>query len=268
MRAASSKGVHSFKSLTLMCLTPLSTHSCQVPLLNGLTPYERATLTDALVPLTFQPDQIIVRQGDLGDTFYLIEEGEVVVLRQDPGQPAPAEVNRLRPPQFFGEVALLSSQHERRATVMAVNGAVRLLALDHAAFTRLLGPLEDIMQRNTEQYHLVEAPATAAATAAATTSVGSVPSLPTFTYCAGAAASPADVSGATVPSTDAGANHTAPAAAVAIPASTTPPSGSAHATSSPVAIVPVAPSSTPVLAPTASNFDMVTIAGDGGGDEE
>lgn len=75
------------------------------------------------------------------------------MTRQDAGQEAPVVVNRLRSPQFFGEVALLSAAQERRATVTAV-GPVRLLALDYASFTRLLGPLEDIMQRNTAQYNL------------------------------------------------------------------------------------------------------------------
>jgi len=55
-------------------------------------------------------------------------------------------VNRLTPPQFFGEVALLSPSHRRRATVTAVR-RVRCLTLDCASFTRLLGPLEEILKR-------------------------------------------------------------------------------------------------------------------------
>ncbi|KAJ4455783.1 putative cAMP-dependent protein kinase type I regulatory subunit [Paratrimastix pyriformis] len=124
----------------------------QVPILSQLTPYELSTVSDALQPSTFTDGQVIVQQGELGDRFYIVEEGCVIVTRVDPGQ-TPMEVNRLRPPQFFGEIALISANHCRRATVTA-SGNVRCLALDRDSFTRLLGPLEDILKRNTTQYNL------------------------------------------------------------------------------------------------------------------
>jgi hypothetical protein len=45
-----------------------------VPILASLTPYERAIIADALEPYKFVDGQIIIRQGEEGDKFYMIEE--------------------------------------------------------------------------------------------------------------------------------------------------------------------------------------------------
>jgi len=41
---------------------------------------ERSEICDALVQLTAQPGDVIIRQGDEGDTFYIIDLGEVEVV--------------------------------------------------------------------------------------------------------------------------------------------------------------------------------------------
>jgi CRP-like cAMP-binding protein len=60
----------------------------------------------------------IVRQGEVGDTFYLIAAGEVSVLVSDNKGATPHEVARLGSGQFFGEMAVLGRQ-PRSATVAA-----------------------------------------------------------------------------------------------------------------------------------------------------
>ena len=52
---------------------------------------------------------------------------------------------------YFGEVALLTSK-PRQATVKA-SGELKVLAVDRATFTRVMGPLDDLMKRNMEQYN-------------------------------------------------------------------------------------------------------------------
>ena len=68
----------------------------------------------------------IIRQGDPGDRFYLVEEG-VVAVSIDGGH-----VTDLGPGEFFGEIALLRGA-PRNATVTA-SGPVRLLALERVEF--------------------------------------------------------------------------------------------------------------------------------------
>src|SRR5207247_473805 len=67
---------------------------------------------------------VIVREGDVGDRFYLIDQGSVAVSI------AAQPVRRLGPGEFFGEIALVRGV-PRTATVIA-DGDVRLYALRRA----------------------------------------------------------------------------------------------------------------------------------------
>lgn len=73
----------------------------------------------------------IVREGDIGDTFYVILEGEAKVLSG-----SGRVVNRLRPGEFFGEISLLDGG-PRTATVVAETPLV-MLALPRKAFLRVV----------------------------------------------------------------------------------------------------------------------------------
>lgn len=61
----------------------------------------------------------IVREGDPGDYFYIIKEGEAVVFQSGPDG-RQHKVNHLFRADFFGERALLV-QEPRMATVSAVS---------------------------------------------------------------------------------------------------------------------------------------------------
>lgn len=95
---------------------------------------------------TCQPGQVIVRQGDIGDCVYFIQSGEVEVVRNEGGDEI--SVARLSGGQYFGEMALLSSQ-PRNATVRALT-TVKLSVLGKRNFLNMLRVLpatqEDILQ--------------------------------------------------------------------------------------------------------------------------
>lgn len=57
----------------------------QVPLLAALDASQRSELCKALKPRMFNAGEIIVRKGEPGDFFYVVESGECVVLG-DSGQ--------------------------------------------------------------------------------------------------------------------------------------------------------------------------------------
>jgi putative ABC transport system ATP-binding protein len=71
-----------------------------------LTPRGLAEMADHLQSEPFEPNSLVIREGDVGDKFYLIRKGEVAVLRGDQSQP----VAILHEGDFFGEMALLTGQ--------------------------------------------------------------------------------------------------------------------------------------------------------------
>lgn len=92
---------------------------------------------------------IIVRRGERGDCMYFIASGEVEVrLRPEPV--------RLRPGEFFGEIALLTGG-PRNATIVAVQPCT-LLTLDIVDFRQLLGrqpELARVVHEEAERRRLV-----------------------------------------------------------------------------------------------------------------
>ena len=87
----------------------------------------------AFVILQFEPGDIIFQQGDLGDSVYVIEEGECEVLHeQNDEQELLATLNR---GECFGEMALLSDR-TRNATIRA-RDATNVLIIPKADFNKL-----------------------------------------------------------------------------------------------------------------------------------
>jgi CRP-like cAMP-binding protein len=106
----------------------------QVPLLTSLEPSKRSWLAKGMTLRTYLPGDTIIREGDSGESFYIIEQGECVVTSLSVG-----ELNRLRRGEFFGELALLRDA-KRNASVWAATD-VRVLELARPDFDRLIGPL-------------------------------------------------------------------------------------------------------------------------------
>jgi cAMP-dependent protein kinase regulator len=53
----------------------------KVDILQDMEPYERLQIADALKSYKFQKGETIVREGDVGDTFFILEEGEAVATK-------------------------------------------------------------------------------------------------------------------------------------------------------------------------------------------
>lgn len=49
----------------------------QVEILGSLSERQLALLAGVLQAVTFEDQEMIIRQGDVGDTFYIVEEGVV-----------------------------------------------------------------------------------------------------------------------------------------------------------------------------------------------
>ncbi|KAL7674502.1 hypothetical protein ACOME3_000779 [Neoechinorhynchus agilis] len=131
----------------------------KVPLLQSLDSWERLTIADSLEQVSFPPDTDVVVQGDDGDDFFMILEGQAVVtqrkIRDNDNKKVDMdsqslEVGSLGPSDYFGEIALLLDQP--RAATVTSKTQLKCVKLDRARFERVLGPLKDILKRNIQEY--------------------------------------------------------------------------------------------------------------------
>jgi cAMP-dependent protein kinase regulator len=53
----------------------------EVPLLRSLESYERHKIADALESTYFEDGEEVVKEGDVGDNFYIVESGEAIAYK-------------------------------------------------------------------------------------------------------------------------------------------------------------------------------------------
>lgn len=118
------------------------------PIFAGLPPARIEVAARQLVPVPVEAGEVIVRQGDAADQFYVIDSGELRVTQVRDG-----DVHVLRdlgPGDVFGEIGLLRGV-PRTATVTASTPAV-LYGLDAAAFGELVGSGPGLSSRLLDLY--------------------------------------------------------------------------------------------------------------------
>lgn len=104
----------------------------QLPYENVRTAFERMT------PMYVQDGQTIVTQSEIGDRYYVIEEGEAEVERTDPFTDETQKVAVLGPGDAFGEEALLQEGYRNATVTMTTPG--KLLVLEKKDFDELIKP--------------------------------------------------------------------------------------------------------------------------------
>jgi MFS family permease len=97
-----------------------------IPMFAPLAQHRLEPLVLAFVPLRVRAGEVVIREGDVGDRFYVITSGEAIVSARG------RDVARLGRGDHFGEIALLRDV-PRTATVRAVT-EVELLTLHRTGF--------------------------------------------------------------------------------------------------------------------------------------
>ena len=115
----------------------------KVPLLQSLDSVTRSKFSAALTTVKFKEGDRIVNKGDVGQVFYIIQEGQVKV--HDIGTGAQFVDQVLGPGDWFGERALLTGE-PRAANVTALADTLTL-AMDRQTFETAIGPLQDVIDR-------------------------------------------------------------------------------------------------------------------------
>lgn len=93
-------------------------------------------MADALEAVSFDDNEVVVKQSQPGNDFFIIVEGTAVVTQYRNEGEEPVEVGRLGPSDYFGEIALILDR-PRAATVTA-NGPLKCVKLDRARYGLLI----------------------------------------------------------------------------------------------------------------------------------
>lgn len=119
----------------------------RVDVLKTLTKAQLERLANNLTEVVYQDGDYIINQGDVGHTFYVIQEGAVIctIWEDDRTKKRTSrEVLRLKKNQYFGERALLNDA-PRAANVISV-GRTKLLQVGRREFEEVLGSLQEMIE--------------------------------------------------------------------------------------------------------------------------
>jgi CRP-like cAMP-binding protein len=105
------------------------------PIFAGLPVARLESAARQLVEVAVAPGQVVIRQGDPADRFFLVGDGTLSVTQV--GDEEERELRQLSRGDVFGEIGLLRGV-PRTATVTAVTEG-SLFALDAADFAELVG---------------------------------------------------------------------------------------------------------------------------------
>lgn len=103
----------------------------EIPLFSEMDEQEVAGIRSIMDEMKFKPGQVIIREGELGDLFYVITEGHAEIIIRD-AEGSDVVLHEAGPGDFFGELSMLTSE-PRSARVRAVDH-LTTLALERDEF--------------------------------------------------------------------------------------------------------------------------------------
>jgi CRP-like cAMP-binding protein len=80
----------------------------------------------------YEDGEIIVRQGEVGDSMFVIQEGQIEVLGETDGKQVRLRI--AHEGEFMGEMAIF--EHVNRSATLRAMGRVRVLTIDKKNFLR------------------------------------------------------------------------------------------------------------------------------------
>ena len=107
----------------------------EAPMFGDLDPAELSQIVHIMQVQTLRPGQVVFREGDAGDAWYVLYTGEAEVLK-GAGTEEEKVIAHLNPRACFGEMAILDGS-TRSATVRATVQATAF-RFPRAAFNELL----------------------------------------------------------------------------------------------------------------------------------
>ena len=109
-------------------------------------------LGSAMRPKSFEPGDVLVKKGDVGDAFYMIKEGEMQVTDISVGSTTFDDVI-LKAGDYFGERAL-ATKEPRAANVTAITKGTAF-GIDQKTFEKVLGKFSRVIMKAQDRRVLV-----------------------------------------------------------------------------------------------------------------
>ena len=108
----------------------------RTPLFNGLPEDEITKLTETLRVLEVPPETVLFQEGEVGDRFYIIIQGQIEVIKAI-GTPEERLIGVRGSGEFIGELSLINRAGLRTASVRSL-GPAHLWEMSHEEFDDLL----------------------------------------------------------------------------------------------------------------------------------
>ncbi len=122
----------------------------ETKLFRDLSPEEFKQIVTSLNLRHYHEDTIVVKEGDPGDSLFIVVRGQVRVLTQTPAKKEVVLAN-LGEGEFFGEVALLTGK-PRTATIIT-NTTSELLELTREDYKKIIDRYPNV-KKVAEEFHL------------------------------------------------------------------------------------------------------------------
>jgi len=127
----------------------------KVPFLAELDNRDLLRISDALTTVTFPEGERIINKGDVGEVFYIINEGTAKVHEIGFGDSTYVD-QPIGVGDFFGERALLTG--DPRVAHVSATSACSCLCLSRDTFEEVLGPLQGLIDRAMKKRTLLGVP--------------------------------------------------------------------------------------------------------------
>ena len=106
-----------------------------IDIFESLSVSELAAIASVVEEIDSTPGEVIIQEGTLGDTLYLVVKGEVSVIK-DLGEVGEIEIDRIRAGDYFGEMALF--EDALRSVSIRTEETCRFMVLHKHEFKELV----------------------------------------------------------------------------------------------------------------------------------
>jgi ATP-binding cassette subfamily B protein len=118
-------------------------HLRLIPIFNQLAEADLASLAKQFTSRHYEAGEMVIREGDPGDSFYIVVRGKVAVTKLGSDQ-QPLQLNILQDGDYFGEIALI--ENVRRTATLSTLQPSLFLCLERKHFANMMESFPSIRE--------------------------------------------------------------------------------------------------------------------------